>query len=140
VNATVYLYADTVTESMKKAIDETARRRKIQLEYNREHNITPETIRKEIRSGLAVELKARQAAREAVRFEPDEFEKVELAGEIEKEMLEAAEALDFERAAFLRDKLKELKELPELVILESKKKKSEHLAVKKQRFKGHDER
>jgi excinuclease ABC subunit B len=136
VNATVYLYADTVTESMKKAIDETYRRRKIQLEYNREHNITPETIRKEIRSGLAVEFKARQVARDAVRFEPDEFEKVELAGQIEKEMLEAAESLDFERAAFLRDKLKELKELPQLVILDSKKKKSVHLAEKKQKF-GH---
>jgi excinuclease ABC subunit B len=141
VNATVYLYADTVTESMKKAIDETTRRRKIQLEYNRDHNITPETIRKEIRSGLNLELKARQAAREAVRFEPDEYEKVELAGEIEKEMLEAAAALDFERAAFLRDKLKELKELPELVILDSKKKKSAHLAEKKlKRFKNPNER
>ena len=141
VNATVYLYADTVTESMKKAIDETSRRRKIQLEYNREHNITPETIRKEIRSGLNLELKARQAAREAVRFEPDEFEKVELAGQIEKEMLEAAESLDFERAAFLRDKLKELKELPQLVILDSKKKKSGFLAAKKlKRFKNQDER
>ena len=141
VNATVYLYADTVTESMKKAIDETSRRRKIQLEYNKEHNITPETIRKEIRSGLAVELKARQAAREAVRFEPDEFEKVELAGQIEKEMLEAAESLDFERAAFLRDKLKELKELPQLVLLDSKKKKSVHLAAKKQKwFKNQNER
>jgi excinuclease ABC subunit B len=141
VNATVYLYADTVTESMKKAIDETYRRRKIQLEYNREHNITPETIRKEIRSGLALEFKARQAAREAVRFEPDEFEKVELAGQIEKEMLEAAEALDFERAAFLRDKLKELKELPQMVLLESKKKKSVHLATKKQKwFKNQNER
>ncbi len=141
VNATVYLYADTVTESMKKAIDETYRRRKIQLEYNREHNITPETIRKEIRSGLTLEFKARQAAREAVRFEPDEFEKVELAGQIEKEMLEAAESLDFERAAFLRDKLKELKELPQMVLLDSKKKKSEFLATKKlKRFNNQNER
>lgn len=141
VNATVYLYADTVTESMKKAIDETSRRRKIQLEYNREHNITPETIRKEIRSGLTLEFKARQAAREAVRFEPDEFEKVELAGQIEKEMLEAAAALDFERAAFLRDKLKELKELPQMVLLDSKKKKSEFLATKKlKRFNNKNER
>jgi excinuclease ABC subunit B len=141
VNATVYLYADTVTESMKKAIDETYRRRKIQLEYNREHNITPETIRKEIRSGWNLELKARQAAREAVRFEPDEFEKVELAGQIEKEMLEAAAALDFERASFLRDKLKELKELPQLVLLDSKKKKSVHLATKKlKRFNNKNER
>ncbi|MGD0571582.1 MAG: excinuclease ABC subunit UvrB [Sedimentisphaerales bacterium] len=141
VNATVYLYADTVTESMKKAIDETSRRRKIQLEYNREHNITPETIRKEIRSGLTLEFKARQAAREAVRFEPDEFEKVELAGQIEKEMLEAAESLDFERAAFLRDKLKELKELPQMVLLDSKKKKSEFLATKKlKRFNNQNER
>jgi excinuclease ABC subunit B len=141
VNATVYLYADTVTESMKKAIDETSRRRKIQLEYNHEHNITPETIRKEIRSGLTMEFKARQAAREAVRFEPDEFEKVELAGQIEKEMLEAAESLDFERAAFLRDKLKELKELPQMVLLDSKKKKSVHLAEKKlKRFKNPNER
>jgi excinuclease ABC subunit B len=137
VNATVFLYADTVTESMQKAIDETERRRKIQLQYNKEHNITPETIRKEIRSGLALELKARKAAREAVRFEPDEFEKVELAGAIEKEMLEAAESLDFERAAFLRDRLKELKELPQLVLLDSKKKKSDHLAAKKlKRFKN----
>jgi len=141
VNATVYLYADTVTESMQKAIDETSRRRKIQFEYNREHNITPETIRKEIRSGLTLELKARQAAREAVRFEPDEFEKVELASTIEKEMLEAAAALDFERASFLRDKLKELKELPQLVLLDSKKKKSVHLATKKlKRFNNQNER
>jgi excinuclease ABC subunit B len=141
VNAMVFLYADTVTESMQKAIDETNRRRKIQLQYNKEHNITPETIRKEIRSGLALELKASKIARDALRIEPDEFEKVELVAAIEKEMLEAAEALDFERAAALRDRLKELKELPELVLLESKKKKRDFLAVKKlKRFKKQDEK
>jgi excinuclease ABC subunit B len=135
VNATVLLYADTVTESMQKAIDETARRRKIQLQYNKEHNITPETIRKEIRTGLEMELKAGKTAREALRFEETDFEKVELAGQIEKEMLEAAEALDFEKAAYLRDRLKELKDLPELVLLESKKKKRDFMAAKKIRFK-----
>jgi len=133
INATVFLYADTVTDSMQKAIDETSRRRKIQLKYNKEHNITPETIRKEIRSGLAQQIKARQTAREAVRFETDEYEKVELASQIEKEMLEAAQSLDFERAAFLRDQLRELKELPELVLVSSRKKKSDFLATKKQK-------
>ena len=137
INATVFLYADTVTESMQKAIDETNRRRKIQLQYNKEHNITPETIKKEIRSGLAQQVKARQTAREAVRFGADEYEKVELASQIETEMLEAAQSLDFERAAFLRDQLRELKELPELVLVDSKRKKSGFLASKKlKRFKG----
>jgi len=122
INATVFLYADTVTKSMQKAIDETDRRRKIQLKFNKEHNITPETVKKEIRKGLVEEIKARQTARKAVRFETDEYEKVELAGQIEKEMLEAAEALDFERAAFLRDQLRELRELPELISISKSKK------------------
>ncbi|MBL7143350.1 MAG: UvrB/UvrC motif-containing protein, partial [Phycisphaerae bacterium] len=79
---------------------------------------------------------ARQTAREAVRFGDSEYEKVELASQIEKEMLEAAQSLDFERAAFLRDQLRELKELPELVLVNSKKKKRDFLATKKQkRFK-----
>jgi excinuclease ABC subunit B len=122
VNATVFLYADKITDSMRKAIDETNRRRTIQLQYNRDHNITPETIQKEIRQSLTEQIKARRIAREAVRFGSGEYEKVELAGEIEREMLEAAEALDFERAAFLRDQLRELKELPEFVLIESSKK------------------
>jgi excinuclease ABC subunit B len=120
---------------MQKAIDETDRRRKIQLKFNKEHNITPETIKKEIRSSLTEQIRARKTAREAVRFEEREYDKVELASQIEKEMLEAAEALDFERAAFLRDQLRELKELPEFVLIDSGKKKRSYLATKKQRKK-----
>jgi excinuclease ABC subunit B len=131
INASVFLYGDKVTESMQKAIDETNRRRKIQLKYNKEHNITPQTIRKEIRKTLTDQVKARQTALKAVRFTDSEYEKTELASQIEKEMLEAAEALDFEQAAFLRDQLRELKELPEFVLLDSKRKKRDHLAAKK---------
>lgn len=122
INATVFLYGDTITKSMQKAIDETDRRRTIQLKYNKEHNITPETIKKEIRKGLAEEVKARQTAQQAVRFSGDEYEKVELVGQIEQEMFEAAESLDFEKAAFLRDQLRELKELPQLVVSSKTKK------------------
>jgi len=116
VNATVFLYADRVTDSMQKAIDETNRRRTIQQAYNEEHNITPETIRKEIRRSLTEQIKAQRVAREAVRLGDSEYDKVEMATQIEREMFEAAEALDFERAAGLRDQLRELKELPELIV------------------------
>jgi excinuclease ABC subunit B len=136
VNATVFMYADKVTESMQKAVDETSRRRTIQLQYNLEHNITPQTIRKEIRRSLSEQLKAKKTAQKALRFDADEYEKTELAGVIEQEMLEAATALDFERAAFLRDQLKELKELPDMVLFESKKKKTAFLESKKQRIQG----
>lgn len=136
VNATVLLYADKVTESMRKAIDETGRRRTIQLAYNQEHNITPETIKKEIRNSLTEQIKARRVAQEAIRLGETEYDKVELAGQIEREMLEAAEALDFERAAVLRDQLRELKELPELVLADSHRKKSTFLATKKQKRRG----
>jgi excinuclease ABC subunit B len=122
VDATVFLYADRVTDSMQKAIDETSRRRTIQLEYNKKHGIEPETIKKEIRRGLSEQVKARQTAREAVRFEESEYDRVELASQIEREMLEAAESLDFERAAMLRDQLRELRDMPELVVASRTKK------------------
>jgi len=131
VNATVFLYADTVTESMQKAIDETNRRRTIQLEYNKKHNITPETIKKEIRNSLAELVKARQTAQKAIKFESTEYEKAELANQIEQEMLEAAENLDFEKAAFLRDQLKELRELPQLILSSKTKKEKQKKAHKK---------
>jgi len=116
VNATVFLYADTMTASMQKAIDETNRRRTIQLAYNQEHGITPETIRKEIRNSLTEQIKAQRIAREAVRLDEGEYDKAEMAAQIEREMFQAAEALDFEQAALLRDRLRELKELPELIV------------------------
>jgi len=135
VNAAVFMYADTVTASMQKAIDETERRRKIQLKYNKDHNIAPETIKKEIRKGLTEQIKARKTAQQAIRFGDSEYDKVQLASQIEKEMLEAAQTLEFEKAAYLRDQLKELKELPELVLVDSKRKKRDFLATKKKHCK-----
>lgn len=114
VDAKVFLYADKVTDAMQKAIDETLRRRKIQLQYNKENNITPETVKKQIHRGLVEKLKARQIARQAVSLNDEEYDITEIAAQIEKEMLEAAEKLDFEKAAFMRDQLKELKELPQI--------------------------
>ncbi|MBN1126784.1 MAG: excinuclease ABC subunit UvrB [Sedimentisphaerales bacterium] len=114
VNATVFLYADRVTASMQKAIDETRRRRTMQLAYNVEHGITPQTIRKEIRRELSEQLRARKVAQEAIQLDEREYDRTELTAELEREMLAAAEALDFERAAVLRDKLKEIDALPDL--------------------------
>ncbi|UCC31550.1 MAG: UvrB/UvrC motif-containing protein, partial [Phycisphaerales bacterium] len=110
VNAEVKLYADRVTPSMQRAIDETNRRRKLQLEYNEKHGITPETIKKEIRSSLEQVVKAHKVAAEAIRASEEQLDKTELIAMLEKEMLEAAEALDFERAAQLRDRIRELAE------------------------------
>ena len=114
VNAKVLLYGDRITNSMKKAIDETNRRRKIQEDYNEKNNITPETIKKEIYKSLSQQFKARKTAQEAIHLTENEYDIAELAVQLEKEMLEAAKELNFERAAFLRDQLKELKEVPEI--------------------------
>ena len=116
VEAKVYLYGDRVTKSMQKAIDETYRRRKIQLEYNQKHNIKPETIVKEIRKGLTEQIKARQTAQEAIGVAENEYDRIEVVQRLEEEMLAAAEALDFERAAYLRDEIKSLAEMPTLKV------------------------
>ncbi len=112
VNANVVLYADRVTPSMQRALDETNRRREIQLQYNAEHHITPDTIKKAIRQNLLTEVAAMRRVREVVHQEEGERDRDELVRELEAEMLQAAEELDFERAAALRDHIKELKELP----------------------------
>jgi len=114
VNARVVLYADRTTPSMQRAIDETNRRRQVQLTYNREHGVTPQTIIKAIRSGLESELSARRLAAQVVRESELELDRTELLADLERQMLQAAEELDFERAARLRDRIRELKEAPQL--------------------------
>jgi excinuclease ABC subunit B len=109
VGAQVYLYADAVTPSMQRAIDETNRRRGIQEAYNKEHGITPTTIQKAIRHGIDVELKARRTAREMVAESEGDYDASEMLRILEDEMLSAANNLEFEKAAELRDKIKEVK-------------------------------
>ncbi len=108
VNATVVMYADKVTEAMDIAISETERRRAKQVAYNEAHGITPQTVKKAIRAGLETELKARRTAREAVQETDESFEVGEMKLALEDEMLAAAQDLDFETAARLRDQLKSL--------------------------------
>jgi len=109
VNAQVYLYADRTTDAMRQAIDETNRRRRIQLAFNAEHGITPQSIHKAIRSTLAQQVQARRTAAEAMGATETDLDRSELLMELEAEMLDAAEALEFERAAELRDRIRELK-------------------------------
>jgi excinuclease ABC subunit B len=109
VNAEVVLYADKITPSMRRAIDETDRRRALQLEYNKEHGITPETIVKAIRRGIEEEIQARTIVRRAVGRDETTDATEEYLSALEAEMLDAAEKLEFERAAALRDKILELR-------------------------------
>jgi excinuclease ABC subunit B len=120
IDAHVVLYADQVTAAMQRAIDETNRRRELQVRYNSEHGITPDTVHKAIREGLRGELAAMRRVREAVRADEGEYDREELVRELEQEMLQAAEELDFERAAALRDHIRELKETPELKVSAAK--------------------
>jgi excinuclease ABC subunit B len=108
VNGEVVLYADSVTPSMKRAIEETDRRRTLQLEFNRRNNITPKTIQKEIRAGIEEILKAHQVAYESVNLTEDEYRKGEIVRELEEQMLQASGALDFEKAAQIRDTIKQV--------------------------------
>lgn len=111
INGFVLMYADTMTKSMQKAIDESRRRRKIQLEYNAKHDITPQTVEKAIREGIEVYLKEEENLRHRLDLEGKEIELHDIIAQLEKEMYIAAKNLQFERAAQLRDKVNELKEV-----------------------------
>ncbi|MGE3180279.1 MAG: excinuclease ABC subunit UvrB [Phycisphaerae bacterium] len=116
INSRVILYGDKVTDSMQRAMDETNRRREIQLAYNKEHGITPDTVKKAIRDGLLTEVSAMRRVREAVKADEGEYDRDELIAQLEEEMLDAAKELDFEKAAALRDHVKKLKDSPELKV------------------------
>ena len=110
VNGQVFLYGDKMTKSMAAAISETSRRRKVQKAYNEANNITPETIRKEIRTALADQLRAGRVARKAIHATETEFQATELLAELEANMQQAAKDLDFETAAMLRDRIQAIKD------------------------------
>ena len=109
VRSRVILYADTRTGSMERAIAETERRRATQKEYNRVHGVTPRSIQKPIGVSVDDEVRARNVERTAVRTDLDRHEAREFIRKLEEEMLAAAEALEFERAAELRDQIAALK-------------------------------
>jgi excinuclease ABC subunit B len=112
VNAEVILYADKVTDSMQRAIDETRRRRELQLDYNAKQGITPETVRAVIGAGIEEEIAAHRFAQEAAGQSQDDYVTQEYLEELHAEMLASAANLEFERAAQLRDRIAQLKGQP----------------------------
>ncbi len=112
LHGSVILYADRVTDSMRQAMTETDRRRKIQLAYNEKHRITPRSVEKAIRQGIeeAAKEEAEEVVSAAAGFDPDAFDIEQVVAELEEEMELAARNLQFERAASLRDQVTELRE------------------------------
>jgi excinuclease ABC subunit B len=109
VNAEVILYADTVTDSMQRAMEETNRRRELQLAYNAEHGITPRSVKSAIKTMIEEEVESHKLAQEAAGQGGEKAATAEYLEELHKEMLTAAQNLDFERAAALRDQIATLK-------------------------------
>jgi excinuclease ABC subunit B len=112
VNAEVILYADKTTPSMQRAIEETQRRRELQLRYNEEHGITPETVQTAISSGIEEEIAAHRYVQEVAGQGAEDYVTAEYLEELHGEMLAAAANLEFERAAELRDRIAKLKGEP----------------------------
>ena len=109
INGKVIMYADTITDSMRRAIQESSRRRQAQCAYNIDHKITPRTIQKAIREGIEIYMKEKDHLQERLGFREKEVEIIEAMSYLEKEMLIAAKHLQFEKAARIRDKIKQLK-------------------------------
>ncbi len=115
VNGTVIMYADKITKSMQQAIEETDRRRSVQEKYNKEYNIIPETIKKEISEGFFLVKKSVDTMTDMISEKIADYgSEINLEDHIEEmkeEMRQAAKELDFEKAAFLRDKIRELNKI-----------------------------
>ncbi|MEO2149330.1 MAG: excinuclease ABC subunit UvrB [bacterium] len=115
--ARVILYGDVITGSMERAIDETNRRRTIQQQFNDEHGIVPKTIRKALGTTVEEEVRARTEQVEETGTDLPDQQRAEMIEQLEQQMLEAAQALDFERAAALRDRVRRLRgEEPDSVL------------------------
>ncbi len=110
VNGRVIMYADTITDSMKKAIDETNRRRTIQLKYNEDNNIVPKSIKKELNEIIHSKETKEMSKKFMMKNKYTKAEKQKLMSQIENEMRQAAKQLNFERAAELRDILYEIRD------------------------------
>jgi excinuclease ABC subunit B len=109
LNGKVILYADHVTDSMRRMIEVTAQRREKQLAYNQAHHITPISIQKSIQESLVLEYKGQEIDNLVAKESGADYDVHATLREMEAEMLEAAGALEFERAAMLRDQIKELR-------------------------------
>lgn len=109
INGKVILYADKITDAMQALLDVTAERRQAQLQYNTDHNITPRQIVKEIQDSLAILREAEDVQESVVKEGGGEYNLQDAIREMEQEMMEAAKALEYERAALLRDQIAELR-------------------------------
>ena len=118
LNGRAILYADVYTDSMKRAIDETNRRRAIQDDFNKKHNITPKTVQRailDLRGSVYeadyVEVPLKAAEKLEKKYKVDRLDDIpKLIGDLRKKMLHHADLMEFEKAAELRDKIKELEE------------------------------
>lgn len=121
INGKVILYADVITGSIKKFLEISEYRRKKQLEYNKKHNITPRTVTRALEESLSTEKTYKETAALVLQEAAADFDVNETIRELEREMLEAANNLEFEKAALLRDQIKELKRMYALEPKETKK-------------------
>jgi excinuclease ABC subunit B len=104
------MYGDKITDSMKRAMDETSRRRRIQMDYNEKNGITPATIKKEIREGIEKWNDAEEMVAEVVGESQKEYEIKSYLAYLKKRMETAARALEFDKAARYRDEIRRLEE------------------------------
>ena len=133
INGKVILYADVITDSMRRMIDKTRERREKQMLYNKENNITPRQIAKSIQESLSLEQEGKAIEKGVVKEGGEVYNTHEVIEELEKEMLEAAVAMEYERAALLRDQVYELKQAAGLVPKKKKSVKGEYKMRKRRK-------